>query len=229
MNSKLRGVICDMDGTLIHFQIDYQRCRTITIHLLEQYGYPAGTLTTEHFVLEMIQQGKHYFSDHLAMPPGEIQTIMSQIDKEIAAVEKEASFCATPILGIAEFLQRVQEQSLQLGIITLNTTANAQLSLKIAGLEPFFSNPAWIVGRDQVIHHKPHRNHAETLLQRMGLTANNVCVIGDHPSDIALANTIGAVSIAVCSPKHPKSEFSTPYVVDRTEIYPAIWEILQNL
>ena len=229
MNTELRAVICDMDGTLIHFQIDYQRCRAVTIHLLEKHGYPPGILTTEHFVLEMVKQGKHYFSEQLALPPSEIQVIMSQIDAEIAKVEKKASFKATQIPGIREFLQRVQDHSLQLGIITLNTTANARLSLKTAGLDQYFSNPAWIVGRDQVTHHKPHRDHADTLLQRMGLTAKNVCVIGDHPSDIALANDIGAVSIAVCSPKHPKSEFSTPYIVDRTAIYPALWEILQQL
>jgi len=44
MNNKLKGVICDMDGTLIHFQIDYQRCRAVTIQLLEEYGYPTGVL-----------------------------------------------------------------------------------------------------------------------------------------------------------------------------------------
>ena len=229
MNSKLKGVICDMDGTLIHFQIDYQRCRAITIQLLEEHGYPTGVLTTEHFVLEMVKQGKHYFSEQLALPQTEIQRIMSKIDQEIAKVEKEASFQATQIPGMVEFLQHIQEMSLKLGIITLNTTANAVLSLKTADLDRFFTQPAWIVGRDQVVHHKPHKNHADTLLKRMDLAGHEVVVIGDHPSDIDVANDIGAVSIAVSSPKHPKSEFATPYAVDRAAIYPAIWELLQDL
>ncbi|MHA1744484.1 MAG: HAD family hydrolase [Promethearchaeota archaeon] len=229
MNNKLKGVICDMDGTLIHFQIDYQRCREITIQLLEEYGYPTGVLTTEHFVLEMVKQGKHYFSEQLALPQTEIQRIMTKIDIEIAKVEKEASFQATQIPGITKFLQHIQDQSLKLGILTLNTTANAVLSLKSADLDRFFTQPAWIVGRDQVVHHKPHKDHADTLLKRMGLAGHEVVVIGDHPSDIDVANTIGAVSIAVCSPKHPKSEFATPYAVDRAAIYPAIWDLLQDL
>jgi len=154
---------------------------------------------------------------------------MSQIDAEIAKVEKEASFQATQIPGMAKFLHHLQEKSLKLGIITLNTTANAMLSLKTADLDRFFTQPAWIVGRDQVVHHKPHRDHADTLLKRMDLAAHEICVIGDHPSDIVLANAIGAVSIAVSSPKHPKSEFATPYIVDRGAIYPQIWEILQHL
>ena len=229
MHNKLKGIICDMDGTLIQFKIDYQRCRAATIQLLEEYGYPIGVLTTERFVLEMVKQGKCYFSEQLALPPTEIQRIMSQIDSKVANVEKEAAFHATQIPGIADFLQHIQKRSLKLGIITLNTTANAQLSLKKADLDQFFTQPAWIVGRDQVVHHKPHRDHADTLLKRMKLAAHEVVVVGDHPSDIAIANTIGAVSIAVCSPKHPKSEFNTPYDVDRTTIYPAIWELLQEL
>ena len=115
-----------------------------------------------------------------------------------------------------------------MGIITLNTTSNAITSLKTAGLLKYFSNFDYIIGRDRTPRAKPDVIHAETLLYRMQLSASEVCLIGDHPSDIETAQKVGAPSIAIVSSKHPKNEFNTPWWAPQSNSAIKLKELLQS-
>ncbi|TFH27994.1 MAG: HAD family hydrolase [Promethearchaeota archaeon] len=224
----LHGLLLDLDGTLIQFQIDYSQCREKTIEILEENGYPKDELSIETFVLKMLGKATHYFEQTLRYSDTQINAIKSQVDGEIAKVEYQAALKAQPIPQMEKLLKYAQEKNLKTGIITLNTSKNALVSLNRANLQQYFTDETLIVGRDQTSNHKPHVDHAHTLLNRMHLTPEQVCVIGDHPSDIEVANNIGARSIAVVSPKHPREEFKTPYFVQQNNPYPKIIEILES-
>ncbi len=224
----LHGLLLDLDGTLIKFQIDYSQCREKTIEILEENGYPKHELTTETFVLKMLGKATYFFERTLCYSETQIKTIKSQVNDEIAKVEYQAALKAQPIPQMEKLLKYAREKDLKTGIITLNTSRNAKVSLTQANLHRYFPDESLIVGRDQTTNHKPHVDHAHTLLDRMHLTPEQVCVIGDHPSDIEVANNIGARSIAVVSPKHPREEFKTPYFVQQNNPYPKIIEILET-
>ncbi|MHA1520861.1 MAG: HAD family hydrolase [Promethearchaeota archaeon] len=223
---RLKGLLLDLDGTLIKFQIDYSQCRGKTIEILEENGYPSQKLTTETFVLKMLGKATRYFEQTLQYSEDQIKRIKKQVDNEIAKVEYQAALKAQPIPQMENLLKYAREYGLKTGIITLNTSKNARVSLNRANLQKYFPDETLIVGRDQTTNHKPHVDHAHTLLERMQLTPEQVCVIGDHPSDIEVANNIGARSIAVVSLKHSKEEFKTPYFVHQNNPYPKIIEIL---
>ena len=46
-NMKLKGILFDLDGTLVDFKIDYKRARDATIQVLEGHGFPRGELSAD--------------------------------------------------------------------------------------------------------------------------------------------------------------------------------------
>lgn len=224
----MKAVIWDLDGTLIHFKIDYKRARAETIQILEKYGYPKGELTQEYYVLKMIQQATKYFSMNNVHSSQEITQIKKEIDKKVENIERKASYQATAIQGIHYVLKYCIDHQLKMGIITLNTTKNALISLKSAELDKFFPDSSLIIGRDLVTKIKPDPEHALTLLERLNVSNGEICIIGDHPSDIEVANRINSRSIGIISKKHTAQEFETPYIVNQTNLESNLIKILDN-
>ena len=224
----LSAILWDLDGTLIHFNIDYKKARSETIRILEKYGYPKGKLTQSYYVLKMIKQATDYFLQEKIYNVEKISKIRSEIDKKVELIERNASYLARSIPGINRVLEFCAKSKIESGIITLNTTKNAILSLETANLINFFPDTSLIVGRDKVNKNKPDPEHIMFLINRLNVSPNNTCVIGDHPSDIESACSIGARSIAITSEKHPANEFKTSFFVDQTKIETELIEILHN-
>ena len=224
----LSAILWDLDGTLIHFNIDYKKARSETIRILEKFGYPKGQLTQKYYVLKMIKQATDYFFREKIYNADKIGQIKKEIDKKVELIEREASYQAECIPGIKNVLEFCAKRKIKSGIITLNTSKNALISLKSANIINFFPDNSLIVGRDKVNKIKPDPDHVMFLLNQFNISPNNVCVIGDHPSDIESAHSIGARSIAIITEKHPASEFNTSYFVDQSKIETELIEILNN-
>jgi len=224
----LSAILWDLDGTLIHFNIDYKKARSETIRILEKYSYPKGQLTQKYYVLKMIKEASDYFLREKIYNVDKINQIKKEIDKKVELIEREASYQAKNISGIKNVLEFCAKRKIKSGIITLNTSKNALISLKSANIIKFFPDESYIVGRDKVNKIKPDPEHVMFLLNQFKVSPNRVCVIGDHPSDIESANSIGARSIAIISEKHPASEFKTSFAVNQSKIETELIEILNN-
>ena len=224
----LSAILWDLDGTLIHFNIDYKKARSETIRILEKYGYPKGQLTQKYYVLKMIKEATDYFSRNNIHNIDKITQIKKEIDKKVELIEREASYQAKTIPGIRNVLEFCVKRKIKSGIITLNTSKNALISLKSADIINFFPDTSLIVGRDKVNKIKPDPEHIMFLLNQLKVSPNNICVIGDHPSDIESARSIGARSIAVITDKHPASEFKTSFFVEQSKIETELIEILNS-
>ena len=222
----LSAILWDLDGTLIHFNIDYKKARSETIRILEKYGYPKGQLTQKYYVLKMIKEATDYFSRKNIYNNDKITQIKQEIDKKVEMIERKASYQARTIPGIKNVLEYCVNKKIISGIITLNTTKNAIISLKSANIINFFPNTSYIVGRDKVNKNKPDPEHVMYLLNQFKIPYHEICIIGDHPSDIESARSIGARSIAIITEKHPASEFKTSYFVDQSKIETDLIEIL---
>ncbi len=113
--------------------------------------------------------------------------------------------------------------------MTLNTTKNAVVSIKKANLQEYFPIKEYIIGRDLVKETKPNITHLQEILTRMQLNPDEICVIGDHPTDIEVANKIGAVSIALTTKKHEINDFATEYAVPQSNPKKKMISILKLL
>ncbi len=225
----LEGILFDLDGTLIDFQIDYKRARDKTIEVLEKHGYPRGKLNRNMLVLEMVDSAMEYFQVHLGLEKEDMEEIKKEISNKVAEIEKKAALKASAIQGIHDVLSFLQDNNIKMGILTFNTTENAIISIETAKLKQYFNNIEYYVGRDQVKKPKPHANHAKELMQRMDLEAEEVVLIGDHPRDIECANNIDATSIAIVSEKHESDKFHTPHTIKVDKISSELIPLLEKM
>ncbi|MFW9972256.1 MAG: hypothetical protein ACFFDF_18875, partial [Candidatus Odinarchaeota archaeon] len=58
---QIKAIVWDMDGTLIHFKINYIKARKIAIKILKSYGVPNHLLTVKISILENMKLARDFF------------------------------------------------------------------------------------------------------------------------------------------------------------------------
>jgi HAD superfamily hydrolase (TIGR01549 family) len=189
----IMAIVWDLDGTLIHFNIDWIRARRETIKILKHYGVPKNLLTVKSSILENIGLAREYFNNS-GIAPEKIEKIIKKVDQVVNDIEYEATKEAKAVNGIKEVLDYFSKKNFKQAIYTFNTYRNAKASLEKTELSQYFNV---IVGRDHVKNTKPHPDHLTLICNKLNVTPSNIIVIGDNHRDIEGALNVGAKSIAI--------------------------------
>ena len=189
----IKAIVWDLDGTLIHFKIDYLRARKTAIEILKKYGVPKQLLTVNISILENMKSAREFFEKE-GLTQKKINEIIEEVDIEIIKIEYEAARNATMINGIDQVLEFAKKKNLKQAIFTFNTQKNAELSLKNVNLLHYFN---LIVGRDNVTNLKPHPEHLVYICKQLNVKSDEILIIGDNIRDIEAAINVGAHSMAL--------------------------------
>ena len=194
ITASTKAIVWDLDGTLIHFKIDFIRARREAIRILKKYDVPKNLLTVKGSILENVSKSREYFNSNKIYDSQKITQIIDEVDHEINKIEYEAALRASHIDGIEEVLEFVEKQNLKQAIFTFNTYRNAEISLQKVNLMKYFE---LIVGRDNVENMKPHPDHLLSICKKLDVLPSEIIVIGDSSRDIEAALNVGAKSIAI--------------------------------
>ncbi len=191
--NTINAVVWDLDGTLIHFKIDWLRARREAIKILKKQGVPKHILTVKSSILDTIKLSREYFglSGYNAE---ETEKIIRTVDNVVNEIEYEAALEATALTGIEKALEFIRMKNLKQAIYTFNTYRNAKVSLEKTGMLHYFDV---IVCRDHVKNAKPHPEHLTKICNKLNVNPSNIIVIGDNYRDIKGALNVGAKSIAI--------------------------------
>ncbi|NVM34284.1 MAG: HAD family hydrolase [Candidatus Lokiarchaeota archaeon] len=190
---SIKAIVWDLDGTIIHFKIDYLRARKTAIEILKKYAVPKQLLTVNISILENMKFAREHFEKE-GLHQKKINEIIEEVDIEIIKIEYEAAINAIMIDGIDQVLEFAKKKNLKQAIFTFNTKKNAELSLKNVNLLHYFN---LIVGRDNVTNLKPHPEHLIYICKQLNIKSDEILIIGDNIRDIEAAINIGAHSIAL--------------------------------
>jgi phosphoglycolate phosphatase-like HAD superfamily hydrolase len=225
----LQGLMFDLDGTLVEFILDHQKIRQRVIEILRKYIPETEGLLSESYPLIMLNKGLYYLKSQKNWKNYKIIALKEKIHSEIEKIERKAAINAKSIDGMKEVLSYAKKNNIKTGIITLNSSKNAIISLEAANLANYFPNPLFIIGRDKTEEIKPHSAHPKTLLKKMKLKPSQVILIGDHPSDIKAANHLEIKSIAIVDSKYSPERYETSYYVYKSNISPFLLEMVQQI
>ena len=192
-NSKIKAIIWDLDGTLIHFKIDFIKARKCALEILKKYQIPEEKITIKKSILDNIDVARKHLQTK-GIIDNEINEMISEVDHAVSEIEYEAALNATMIDGIEKVLAFAEKNNLKQAIYTFNTTKNAEISLQTVNLLHYFG---LIVGRDKVKNPKPHRDHILHICNKLKLEPSKILVIGDMYRDIKGAINVGAFSIGL--------------------------------
>jgi HAD superfamily hydrolase (TIGR01509 family) len=165
--TPIRGVLFDLDGTLIHQELDFPAIR-------REIGLPPGAPLLEALA---------------AMSPAE----RSRADEIIHRHESAAAGNAAVLPGVAALLAEIDRHGLRRGILTRNSRPSTEVALAAAGLTGF--DP--VLTRDDDIPPKPDPGGVLRAAAAWRLPSPQVLMVGDFLFDIRAGRAAGARTLLI--------------------------------
>jgi len=193
---KLKGIIFDLDSTLIQAEIDFVDMKIHMIDLLEQYGHPKDTLSPTDQTTVQIMENANQEWDKQGKPKPECDMLLQKIEDIMNQGELKAIPNLQEIEGAGPAIKRLKEKGLKLAILTRSHHAYAVQSLQKLGIYDEFDV---ILGRNETPEPKPYKGAIDHTVKLMDLTVDDVAMIGDHQIDRDSAINSGCLFIGVAT------------------------------
>ena len=179
----LRGIIFDIDGTLLDSNDAHAAC---WVQALAEHGHEVPYET----VRELIGKGSdHILADLQITEHGE--SIVER-RKQLFLDEHLDKLHATP--GARSLIKELRARGLKLAVATSASDAEVERLLTQAGVEDLFEITT---NADEVDASKPEPDVVKAALRKLGLAADEVIMLGDTPYDIQAAKKAGVRTIAM--------------------------------
>ncbi len=191
-NPKIKGVIFDLDGTLIDTLETYTRAFNQGIAGFNLASVSKETLAT--FLNRALPLDKILVE--LFPIPFEKKAIrlecLGEIQKAYTALEKE-NVILKP--GVEEILPKLREMGLKIGIVTARTTSGETKwrELRRLGINHFID--AMVTGAEA--ERKPATGSLMECIRQLGLSPAECISVGDSRTDIITGKAAGVITIAL--------------------------------
>jgi len=143
---------------------------------------------------------------HLEAQSPEASALLHQ---KLDVIERDLSTKTTAAAGAVELLSLLAKNGCRIGILTRNTHEIARLTLELTGLEDYFLEPAFIIGRGEAAP-KPDPEGLLLLAALWGVSPQDIVMTGDYLFDLLCGRNIGAATIHV----DPAGEFRWSELAD---------------
>ena len=186
---KYKGIVFDLDGTLIHSTIDFRKMKRNMIKVLEENDVPSGVLTTTMITVDILEKAEHYWD--LAQMPEEKRVELRAVMEELMNQgEIEAIPLVDEIEGTTQALRELKEQGYVLAILT---RSHYEALKKIGAYDCFDV----VLGRGQTPRPKPYPEALNHTAKLMWLDMDELLFVGDMYLDFESAINSGCAFIGV--------------------------------
>jgi phosphoglycolate phosphatase len=195
----IEAVLFDLDGTLVHLNIDFGRMRAEVEALLPQYGLSMAGRSTL-YVLELIEDA---VQDLKAEDEERAWAFRQEAEAAIVAIELEAAAEAQVYPEVPGLLRRLRGQGIKVAIVTRNCRAAVE---RILVENPLLYDA--LLTRDAVTAVKPAPGHLLAALRLLGVEPQQTLMVGDHPMDVQVGRAVGTRTAAVLTGAGSPERFS---------------------
>ena len=212
LSDKVKVVIFDKDGTLIdihHYWSSMIRIRASFIAL--KYFKNSEKERLENELIDImgvnLETGKIKPEGPIGVKPRSFivdivtdfvqknvcYVAKNEIEELFKKVDQKTSEDILPLLkilpGVKELLIKLKQCDIHSVIVSTDITSRAQKAMKALKLDKYFIK---IIGGDLVNNSKPAPDLARLALSDIDCETNSVVVIGDHPVDVKMGESINA-------------------------------------
>jgi len=195
----IEAVLFDLDGTLVHLNLDFGRMRAEVEALLPQYGLSMEGRSAV-YVLELIEDAVRELK---AQDKGRAQTFRREAEAAVVAVETEAADQARMYPEVPELLRGLRKRGIKVAIVTRNCRVAVE---RILAENPLVYDA--LLTRDEVTAVKPDPEHLLAALRLLGVEPRRTLMVGDHPMDVQVGRAVGARTVAVLTGAGSPERFS---------------------
>jgi len=190
----IRGVIFDVDGTLVNFAFDVVGTRKAIIEELKRRGYDTSDITTTSLTQVILATARRQIESGFVRD--DFRNLRSKIFSMLDAYELHSAEGARPLEGTIETLGALRRSSIRLGIVTNNGRLGTSATLSRSGLLSFFE---FVLTREDVPAMKPEPDGILQALRIFSLSRGEVLYVGDSVSDINAASSAGVRIVSVAT------------------------------
>ncbi|MBN1682237.1 HAD family hydrolase [Candidatus Bathyarchaeota archaeon] len=208
---KFKGIVFDLDGTLIHTDVNFREMKSEMIKTLEKTGLPKNLVTTEMtsvIILEVAE--KNWITQ--TKSESEKQALRDEMTRIMDAAEMKAIESLRIIPNIPEALKKLKNNGYKLAILTRSNHAYAVEAIKKMELEKEIDA---VLGRGDTTQPKPYAEAMIEAAKALDLQIEDVFLVGDHHIDSTCAKNAGCFFVGVgTGPRLEKSfEINKPEVI----------------
>lgn len=215
--SKIRAVICDLDGTLVDSAEDLR----VALNVVMQRAGLREIASDE--IRAMIGDGVPKLVERgLDAAGGNSGDAASLVPEFLTVYEANPTTHTHCYPGVAKTLAALKDRQCELAVVTNKPAAVAQKILQQLFLANFF---AVVIGGESLPERKPHPAPLLEAARQLSLPTSDLLMVGDNIHDIEAARAARVQSVAVTYGYHhrPPSSFGADYLIDRfTDLVPLI-------
>ncbi|RUT01002.1 phosphoglycolate phosphatase [Dulcicalothrix desertica PCC 7102] len=186
---SLKGVLLDIDGTLV---ISNDAHAQAWVEAFADFGYKVEFDQVRPLIGMGGDQVVPKFAPGLSGEEGEGKKIA---DRRKELIINKFGKTLAPAPGTHDLIMKVQNQGLKTMIASSATTEELSVLLKAAGVDDLLSEDSATTSSDAKSS-KPAPDIVEAALEKVGLEAPDVIMLGDTPYDIESAGKAGVKVIA---------------------------------
>jgi phosphoglycolate phosphatase len=164
------AIVYDLDGTLVHLDVDWDRVRQEVGETLAEHGVDSEGMD----LWEMLKRSR----DDCVLAE-DVETTIAKHERE-GARRCDREDCASQLLA--------HPDDLPVGVCSLNCEAAARLALECHGLDEYVTE---VVGRDTLATEKPDPEPLLQTLDGLGVSADEAVFVGDSGRDAMTAERAG--------------------------------------
>ncbi len=183
VTGPLKGIVFDLDGTLIHSRINFPKMKRRMIDIFEANGVPQGILSTTETNVVIFEKAEKAWDEN-GKPEHERGEVRAKLEETMNQVELEAVQLIEEVEGAADAILRLKEASFRLAVLTRSHHAYALEALKKIRIQQYFD---LILGRNETPKPKPYAEALEHTAELMGLSVDELLFVGDHQIDYTSA------------------------------------------
>jgi len=199
----LRGIIFDLDGTLISLHVDGAAFRREIAKELTQSGFRIDFTEANYkglYVQDMLDLARSQIDEGIVK--GEYEHVRSRTFRALDALEVEWIRHSQLLPGAEAILSRLRsdgEVPITLALLTNSGRAATTYAMETLGFKRYFKRT---FTRDDLPAMKPRPEGITAALKALGLEEIEVLYVGDSPTDIIAARGAGIRIASVASGRY---------------------------
>jgi phosphoglycolate phosphatase len=191
--NSLKGIVFDLDGTLIHTTIDFTTMKERMIGVLEEKGIPKGLFTPKQTTVVIIAT-----AEEILRKEGKSQEEISDLHRTLEEIMNQGELEAIPDIsevdGVQGALEDLKAAGYKLAVLTRSHHTYAVEALRKIGALDFFDV---ILGRGETPKPKPYPEALEHTAMLLGVEPSETIFVGDNHIDASSAESAGVSFIGV--------------------------------
>ncbi|MFD3688480.1 HAD family hydrolase [Nocardiopsis sp. NPDC058631] len=186
--SRPRGVLLDLDGTLVDSP-------SVILAAFHDACAPHGAVPLPADARALIGKPLDTILPRL-IPQGDeaVWEEAKALFRESFARRSRAAASSLVFPGIRDLLTDLAAEGIRIAVVTSKITRSAHELLEATGLD---RHPDLVVGHDRAPRGKPAPDPALLAAQSLGLAPEDCVVVGDSPDDVAMAVGAGMAAVGV--------------------------------